>query len=266
MAAEWLFFAGEKAMKTCLAIWICALLGAIGAPAFGQGHDFTGRCGQCHLEDAPAAGDSLRADIETLCRRCHRLPQRYSHPSGVRPAQELPPAFAGFGQGLLTCTTCHDPHPDPARPAPYLLRTAAAAGAFCEQCHPLVEEGTGRHLAVTPLAHRKTGLDRGTAAGDVDDPTLRCLSCHDGTNARAVTYCLADERSNCNSHVVGIAYARAAAANRKLAAIDVLAPEIFLPGGRVSCLSCHSPYSGAPSMVVSTVAAGYKICTECHRM
>lgn len=259
-------FARSEKMKGIGPLLVAALIALTAPPALAAVHEFSGRCDQCHLEETPVSGDNLRGDIETLCRRCHRLPQRYNHPSGIPLAEGLPAPFNRHGHGQLTCTTCHDPHPAPSAPTARFLRSGTTGSAFCESCHPQVDETDGRHLAVTPLAHRKGGIVPLRSGKSIDSPSLGCLACHDGSAARAVTYCLPNSRGNCEGHVVGVPYAESAGANPRLVPVDALAPEIYLPDGVVSCLSCHSPYSDTPHMVVTTAPGSFKLCTECHRM
>ncbi|UCF29789.1 MAG: cytochrome C [bacterium] len=87
---------------------------------------------------APAVG------IDSLCLGCHNedegiAPIHFmkSHPVGLKPVKATVPAELLNDQGLLSCASCHDPHPS--NPNAKYLRVATdggrALGRFCALCH-----------------------------------------------------------------------------------------------------------------------------------
>jgi len=82
-------------------------------------------CQGCHVQGAVAP--ALRAEPIALCQSCHRQAHG-NHPVGVamkRPSGDLP-----LWKGLVSCSTCHDPHAIRARRG---LRAQDAA--LCLACH-----------------------------------------------------------------------------------------------------------------------------------
>jgi predicted CXXCH cytochrome family protein len=58
------------------------------------GHDFTGKCKDCHLF-MPKEGESQKdliftRDINYLCNQCHKDESALSHPVGMRPSMNVP--------------------------------------------------------------------------------------------------------------------------------------------------------------------------------
>jgi predicted CXXCH cytochrome family protein len=144
--------------KACIVI--CAVV-FIGLPFVSQAagpHD--NNCTECHsLHDTkadPAFGimpntsekykhsGAPAAGVDSLCLGCHNedegiAPIHFmkSHPVGLKPVKANVPAEVLSDGGLLTCTSCHDPHPSNTN-AKY-LRIATdggkVLGRFCAYCH-----------------------------------------------------------------------------------------------------------------------------------
>lgn len=84
-----------------------------------------------------------------------------------------------------------------------------------------------------------------------------CLTCHDGSAARAVEVHSTGPRS---SHPVGVSYAlaRPALAVRRAGPLDA---RVVLPAGRVECVTCHAA-DGAGAHRTVDPAGG--LCGGCH--
>lgn len=238
-------------------------------------HNFAGRCEECHLT-APAAGqkDIFVLDIDVLCRRCHDISVKNSHPSrvAVPSGMAVPATFPLDWDGRITCTTCHDPHIKDLAANPDMLRGGMGGRTFCEQCHPALATSSDRHLMMASFAHQGTAKTASaeTLGKGLDEVSLACLGCHEGSVGPAAGYSLGgqkglDFRGTNFSHPIGLNYASAAARDRKLRSPDDLPSFIGLVDGKLGCSSCHSPFSHQPNMLVESNERS-ALCFECHLM
>ncbi|RME41451.1 MAG: hypothetical protein D6788_01220 [Planctomycetota bacterium] len=202
-----------------------------------------------------------------------------NHPVGVRPSPDVrvPDGWPLGPGGVLTCSTCHAQLPGIRGGGnPHLRGTGDTGGLpFCGQCH--TNGGSSRsavHWMGLGRAHIR-GDDRleGISGTGLDPISRRCLTCHDGVSGTDAlngpmmmreTSFVGDRGRN---HPVGIAYApslrrRAEVPLRPAALLPANMP---LPGGKVSCISCHDIY--APQRGLLTVPIeGSKLCMTCHDM
>ncbi|MCL5966510.1 MAG: cytochrome c family protein [Deltaproteobacteria bacterium] len=141
-------------------------------------HDFMrdpSRCRECHIEKTPEPGRpyklmNFRADIYTLCSRCH--PRPVSHPVDIAPGKGMTKDLPLDPDGTMTCITCHAPHGPhlssqihtgrstcekirdavfpgfPRRFRTYYLRVPTPEGELCKACHARkpMAAGPGRAL------------------------------------------------------------------------------------------------------------------------
>jgi hypothetical protein len=155
---QWSFSKGiKKVCFGCLALLIILAPNMVSAAR--DPHVFmedTGRCVHCH-KGRPAGADSLfTRDIVTLCRECHLMADRMSHPVDIRPSDRKHSGLPLDRQGTITCATCHDPHSEPFSATPYVdrgiverlwnifsstgyrtyfLRMVNTEGQLCLSCH-----------------------------------------------------------------------------------------------------------------------------------
>ncbi|TYO98807.1 putative CXXCH cytochrome family protein [Geothermobacter ehrlichii] len=262
-------------MKKLLApLAILVLVGSLSLTGFSTGrgkHDFTGKCELCHLV-APQKGQPgiFVQDIDYLCKTCHQIVEGSSHPSEVAPSMKLPKVYTLDWQGRITCATCHNPHDEDAEGNPYMLKTALRGKAFCQSCHKDLFRDPKKHLSATRIAHTKswTPPTKETLDQALDQVSLDCLECHEGSVGPAANYTIADQHNltfqGMNfSHPIGMDYAKAAASNRELRPIDDLSPMISLYEGKVGCASCHNPFSHEKVMLVFDNKRS-ALCYECH--
>ena len=222
-------------------------------------------CASCHVSSGavePETARVLHASQEKLCGDCHPRAAVASHPTGIRPSMQAAADYPLDWKGELTCSSCHDVHGD----SHGRLRGDKRRREFCVSCHPAsffeqMADG-GRSLAVS--GH----LDSIGLAGEptlLDPYTAQCMDCHgERGDARVEVTSAANSRHSGSgvNHPVGVDYARASGFGgfRDPAALD---RGIELPGGLVSCISCHSGYSGRHGEVRRT-ALGRSLCLECH--
>ena len=86
---------------------VAVMLWSIGGTATAAAH---GDCAPCHGETAPdASAVRLVTPLPTLCIDCHQ--ERIAAGEHVI---DVPPGVGGISlpllDGMISCTTCHDPH------------------------------------------------------------------------------------------------------------------------------------------------------------
>ncbi|RJP37200.1 MAG: hypothetical protein C4547_06100 [Phycisphaerales bacterium] len=230
---------------------------------------------------APAlGGERAERGVFDLLRRG---PGIVNHPVGVVPSAgiRIPAGWPLDSDGTITCLTCHAAIPDLSFRNDPQLRCDGPQGSrsltFCGNCHDAGQSG-GKHamhwLAVprahvlefgTELAGNENGLAQPTDGDPLDSESRRCLECHDGVSASdrfAGGNGLADADWN---HPVGIAYATGRDAEVTLRPPSELPPLVRLPGGRVSCVSCHNLYAGSDHLLSVTLERS-TLCFVCHRL
>jgi len=127
-------------------------------------------------------------------------------------------------------------------------------------------------LAVAPavVAGLAPPHGRAVAPGQCDMRTAdrrasdshRCLACHDGSVAVAIS---PSASSTPGEHPVEVDYeaARARAREGTLRAAGELPPALPLVNGKVACITCHSAESREPFHTALPMA-GSRLCFACH--
>ena len=145
------------------------------------------RCLHCHDTRPVQPGGHFIKDIVSLCRDCHSMAHRMSHPVDVKPQQAANPELPLDHEGTITCATCHDPHLDPSSSAPYVNRGVVERlkGLFSSAGYPtyfLRMRNTEGQLCLS--CHEGDVIDK----GHLDLPTTferdytgskACERCHD---------------------------------------------------------------------------------------
>jgi len=222
-------------------------------------------CNDCHLAkskiDQTNAG-ILLASEEELCKSCHLNALTASHPSGFMPKNVPPPAFPLDWKGDLTCSTCHGVH----NKEPGLLRVKLYGKALCLSCH---EEKFFSNMkdggsSVMSFGH----LDaRESLAGEIDSCSIQCMSCHDSLSGNLnvrLSGAVLRHSGKQVSHPIGRRYASSVSYGGYRPA-TLLPPEIVLPDGKISCISCHQGYSDKHGKLVIE-NDGSQLCFSCHEM
>jgi predicted CXXCH cytochrome family protein len=89
--------------------------------------------------------------------------------------------------------------------------------------------------------------------------TQSCLSCHDGTVAGG------HAGFGSGEHPLDVSYDVAASRNLRFRARFEVSRRILLPGGKITCISCHDGASDEPKHTAMTMSRG-TLCTSCHAM
>ncbi len=126
------------------------LVGTLVAEALAAGatgpnvHRPDADCRACHTADRDAleadrgaAGGLPAADLDPRRIVCHGN-EGPSHHTGIRPVKPVPETLPLSAEGLITCTTCHFVHGEPA-PFMDFVRIENSRGGLCLTCHELAE-------------------------------------------------------------------------------------------------------------------------------
>ncbi len=112
---------------------------------------------------------------------------------------------------------------------------------------------------------------------DLDRESLDCVNCHDAAVTPGDPFEVCHEEG-CD-HRIGIDYALAASRDRSLVPPARLNPAIKLVNNRISCVTCHVPYSAdnhevlagkrklipqIPDPMLTVDNAGSALCRGCH--
>ncbi|MEI6126322.1 MAG: cytochrome c3 family protein [Pseudomonadota bacterium] len=275
------FFSSKNVRRAlgaaCALALVCSLAWAL---ARGRSHEteFQDKCSFCHvgLKDPSV----LTRDADYLCLSCHLEQKKLSHPSGMIVTKQLPPVFPLY-KNKLACITCHVAHKaygenDSRRKLydsnPYYLRHNKTGRVFCYQCHGADLEGfsinkTDSHAMGFEKAHTRS--NEPAVRKLIDDGSLECLSCHDGTITRDASVSMPgvnwEHSSNIGmSHPIGVSFSDAFTRNpgryRPLGGVD---RRIMLFKGKVGCQSCHNHYSKLKHMLVMENGRS-ELCLQCH--
>ena len=223
-------------------------------------------CAACHLAgdkaDKKNAHQLLRSQ-EQLCGQCHKDALRLSHATGFTPTRALPADYPVDWKGDVTCSTCHEIHSEKIG----LMRGEKRGKEFCLSCHTpaffeaMLDAGTsiinGGHIDAS--ANKELMM--------VDSFSLQCISCHSGQTDGGPPVAIDESglvrhADGAVNHPIGRDYdksSRFGGYRNKSTLSDV----IFLPDGKVGCISCHQGYTQVHGkLVISNRASG--LCFECH--
>jgi predicted CXXCH cytochrome family protein len=96
--------------------------------------------------------------------------------------------------------------------------------------------------------------------------TRACLGCHDGTSAAGVEVRRAGASTSRmhDSHPVDVDYAMAELRRpSRFHTLASLPPSLVLPGGKVTCVTCHDGASREQAHAAVTTDRS-RLCTSCH--
>ncbi|MDO8787237.1 MAG: cytochrome c3 family protein [Sulfuritalea sp.] len=224
-------------------------------------------CSNCHLagkEVAPGKAGRLIGSQELLCGICHKNVKRMSHPTGFAPKEKLPAEFPLDWKGDMTCSTCHEVHGT----MPGLMRSAKRSREFCLSCHDkqFFSGMKDRGASLPQSGHALPNVTPGSLGGGIDSLSLHCMGCHiaqnDAVGVRVDAKGIVRHRSGGANHPIGIFYP-AAFGNSGFRPKEALPKAIWLPDGKLSCVSCHQPYKKIHGQLVMS-NAGSTLCTQCH--
>ncbi|MFA5241700.1 MAG: cytochrome c3 family protein [Sulfuricella sp.] len=244
------------------ASWIHAALNPAQKHMAGQ------TCSGCHLGgDEVDKGNAhlLVAPQEKLCAGCHPNSIRASHPSGIRPVRAIPVTYPLDWKGDVTCSTCHDVHGS----THGLMRGNARGRNFCLSCHDssFFSKMADQGVSVISSGHVSSVAAKTDLSGlDVDAFTVQCMGCHSGNGdprgASIDSGKILRHASNSVNHPIGRRYSESFQKGRYKPEA-VVNQRLFLPDGKVSCVSCHKGYVKEHGKL-RVGKQGSALCFECH--
>ena len=248
------------AIFLCTATWIFADFG-------GKPHLSGLVCSNCHLagkEVDPAQAGRLIASQETLCGACHKNVKRMSHPTGFAPNVKFPAGFPLDWKNDMTCSTCHDVHGS----KPGLLRGEKRGKDLCLACHDnqFFNSMKDSGVSLQQSGHAVADMSQVDKSTDIDALSLQCMGCHnkEADGGVRVGNGIVRHSSGGANHPIGIPYP-VISMNRDFRPKGMLPKEIWLPNGKVSCVSCHQPYKKEHGQLVITNDRS-SLCTQCHAL
>lgn len=195
------------------------------------------------------------------CVLCHSETTVASHPLAVVEDRRFPISLP-LGPGRsLTCGSCHELRGERHQ----LLRPAAEDPEFCESCHETAtftaspDQGAALRGRAHLSAHRQDWKR-------LDPFSLSCLPCHweqvELNELRGGLTMSSEHGITVAGHPMTSLYEEAASYGG-YRALKNLAEEIYLPRGRLSCLSCHRGYSLEHGKLRQPRRG---LCSECHQL
>lgn len=194
--------------------------------------------------------------------------------------------------GMMQCTTCHDPHDDEF--GKFLVKDNAAS-ALCLSCHNK-DNWLGSVHQTSDAVWNGVGIDPWPYSDETTVEANACGSCHTshdaGSDERLLLY--AEEEENCYScHSGNVADTNIRAEFNKISIHPVASTtgvhdpteSLVNPPRHVECIDCHDPHaansidavapdaSGALSHVRGVASSGaevnqvineYELCYRCH--
>jgi hypothetical protein len=159
----------------------------------------------------------------------------------LKPTSLIPWLLASVTIAALAAEPSPSPSPASAITAPLAATTAGPADAGT------AATDAGAAASPAPLCSLETGVDR-TA------PSSGCTSCHTSTTGSF----------DHGGHRVDIAYepyGKDLRPNPLERGVNVV-----LPGGRITCLTCHDPQSKLPDHLAAPISGPVekRLCTACH--
>lgn len=222
------------------------------------------------------SGDHVSDRRDSTCTSCHQPAADFSHPTGVVPAMPVPTDMP-LVRGRVGCVTCHAIGNRSGAQSHGGLRGGITGSAFCAQCHdPVSGRRVDLHAMMLGQAHLEwrngpVSASRPARPG-IESDSAKCLVCHDGSVARDIGHedpvgliGTAGSLGVSASHPVDVAYrvSNPAHADGPLVSIAALDDRVRLFDGRVTCGSCHSPYSPERNHIVMS-NLGSRLCLSCH--
>jgi predicted CXXCH cytochrome family protein len=266
-------------------------------------HDGTIALGELVSESAPIAmtagavmppgGSRIGTDL----RDDHPISFAYVE-SLSRPQGELAfphtwdPSIKLDANGLMQCTTCHDPHDNTWQKFLVMDNTGAS---LCRECHRIDQFDNTAHAQSTNT-WRGSGTNPWPHTEYTDVASNACLNCHRSHHAPGKEGLLTDERDEkvcLNCHDGSVADDSVARAFRKPYRHPIMETSGIHEGGErltgqaehVTCVDCHNPHKAEASREEPPFASGllqgvsgmnesgmfipealfeYEVCFKCH--
>jgi len=187
-----------------------------------------------------------------------------SHPSGFAPRIKPPVDLPLDWKGDMTCSTCHEVHSS----KPGLVRGDRRGKALCMACHDAVFFTSMKDggVSLQQSGHAIADMSQLSKMADIDALSLQCLGCHtnqgDARGVRVTAGGIVRHGSGDANHPIGVDYPVMSGSFKPR---SMLPTAIWLPNGKLSCVSCHEPYKKQHGQLVVT-NSGSLLCAQCHAL
>ncbi len=213
----------------------------------------------------------------------HAGPGVSNHPMNVVPsaAVSIPKGWPLDLDRSITCTTCHYTAPSTDGKGGTHLRgmndSRSDPREFCMKCHRNSDGGSAAtaHWMAASRAHilRASILDDPKSGSAIDRASRICLSCHDGVTASDAGHETGLNRGSGylgdgdRNHPIGVPYPLSGTrhVDVPLRPAAALPETVRLPGGVVSCVSCHDLYQPDKNRLSVPIEES-RLCLTCHDM
>lgn len=254
-----------------VALELVAAAGLHAATNPDQKHMSGQACSDCHLAGDEVNNENahlLVATQEKLCATaCHPKSVQVSHPSGIRPTLAIPSVYPLDWKGDMTCSTCHNVHGS----TPGLMRGSARGRKLCLSCHDSIffNKMADQGVSMISSGHMSSVTAKVDLSGlDADAFTIQCMGCH-GNHAELPGATkdgkqISRHAGNSMTHLIGRHYSESFQKGR-FKPESVVNQRLFLPGGLVSCVTCHLGYTKEHGKL--RVGKQHSaLCLECHNI
>jgi predicted CXXCH cytochrome family protein len=165
----------------------------------------------------------------------------------------------------MTCSTCHHVHGN----THGLIRGNTRGRNFCLSCHDkkFFDKMADQGVSIIASGHVASVTGKADLSSlDVDAFTLQCMGCHgnygDLRGATIDAKRILRHAGNAVNHPIGKRYAESFQKGRYKPEAFV-SQRLFLPDGRVSCVTCHQGYVKEHGKL-RVGKQGSALCFECH--
>lgn len=224
-------------------------------------------CASCHLAGTATTASNaamLVASQEQLCGGCHANAMQMSHPSGftVPPGKTIPAVYPVDWKGDITCSTCHEVHNAHSN-LPGRLRGTVRGRDMCIACHDNTFFNKMRDSGESLMQSGQLNTPDAQNWANLDTYSVQCMECHSTKGDVNVDSSHILRHANKN-HPIGVSYAEAERFGGYKPTYR-LSAKIRLPGGKMSCVSCHEAYTQNHGKAVNA-SSGTELCFECHNL
>lgn len=259
-------------------VTLLAFIPSISLGAVEKGHDFTkDDCYICHLLAEDGNILKTKEKFTYQCGLCHNevISSACLHKVNIPTARNNVPVMLPLSSsGEITCNTCHDvhwPRINSQGIKTHYLRNGICATDLCLYCH---DAASMKHAGVLKTAHLRPATTTSPNSNGIDPLSMVCLSCHDGLMGQSqmpkqnnLLEAICTFPGQKIDHPVGRDYVdalRQGGVKNSLLPVEELNRQIPFFENKISCGSCHDPYS-AKKKKLRVDNYRSKLCLSCHK-
>lgn len=151
--------------------------------------------------------------------------------------------------------------------AAIIMATSVNAMAVCEYTNIMDSDDDERinfTMKVNKLTERLTGISFDQRDNQLDEISLGCMACHDGTLGKnGMMKLQGDNSAISGGHSMGVDYNNISYRKSGYRNIHNIRQSIKFVDGRLGCLSCHDLQNKEKKHLAAPMESS-KLCFECH--